>query len=133
MSDQAYEKLAEWGVPIQKYVEQERDEATGLYKPQPLNDGEVIFDRDLTPPDGDGLSAIYWKYRDRGITPRYWDSWISENRTHPLLLRVVEELGEAANGKHAELEIVEIPDGIDWEISEYDGMEKVEEVHRSWG
>lgn len=48
------------------------------------------------------------------------------------LIAVVEELGEEANGKFSKLEVVEIPDGIDWEIDDYDGMETIEEVHRSW-
>lgn len=53
-------------------------------------------------------------------------------RDDPLLVRVVEEMGEKANGRCAELTVVEIPDGVDWEVSEYDGMERVEEKHRSW-
>lgn len=48
------------------------------------------------------------------------------------LVQVVEELGERANGAYSELEIVEIPDGVQWEIDDYDGMERVDEVHRSW-
>jgi hypothetical protein len=55
-----------------------------------------------------------------------------ENRTCPKLIQVVEELGEKANGQFAKLRIIEIPDGVDWEIDEYDGSEKVEEKHRSW-
>lgn len=54
------------------------------------------------------------------------------NRTDPLLIQVVEELGDEASGRCAELRIIEIPDGIDYDISEYDGMESVEEKHRSW-
>lgn len=53
-------------------------------------------------------------------------------RDDPELIRVIEELGKAANGKCASLRIVEIPDGIEWEINEYDGSESVEEKHRSW-
>lgn len=48
------------------------------------------------------------------------------------LIQVVEEMGEGVNGKHARLEIVEIPDGVDWEIAEYDGAEWVAEKHRTW-
>jgi hypothetical protein len=48
------------------------------------------------------------------------------------LIKVVEELGAKANGKHAQLEIVEIPDGVQWQIEEYDGQEWVSEVHRTW-
>ena len=48
------------------------------------------------------------------------------------LIQVVEELGEKANGRHAYLKIVEIPDDVQWEISEYDGAEWVSEKHRTW-
>lgn len=48
------------------------------------------------------------------------------------LIAVVEELGEDANGRFAKLEVMEIPDGVDWEIDDYDGMETIHEVHRSW-
>jgi len=55
------------------------------------------------------------------------------DRSDPLLVQVVRELGGAANGRYAELEIVEIPDGVSWELDEYDGVETIHEVHRSWG
>ncbi len=54
------------------------------------------------------------------------------NRADPLLVQTVEELGGEADGSCAKLRIVEIPDGVDWEINEYDGMESVHEKHRSW-
>jgi hypothetical protein len=49
------------------------------------------------------------------------------------LVAVVESLGEAASDKYASLLVVEIPDGIEWGIDEYDGMESISEKHRSWG
>jgi hypothetical protein len=55
-----------------------------------------------------------------------------EERGDPLLVQVVEELGEAASGKLAELVIVEIPDGIEYEIDDYDGIETAHEEHMSW-
>jgi len=54
------------------------------------------------------------------------------SRDDPVLIEVIEELGDAANGDHAELAIVEIPDDVEWEISEYDGSEHVAEKHRVW-
>lgn len=56
-------------------------------------------------------------------------------RNDPDLVRVVEELGDAANGSSAELEVIEIPDeypAIQWHIEEYDGREHVAEDHRTW-
>jgi hypothetical protein len=53
-------------------------------------------------------------------------------RNDPALVQLVEEMGDAANGKHAELAIVEIPDGVQFEVEEYDGKEWVSEVHRTW-
>jgi len=54
-------------------------------------------------------------------------------RTCETLIRVVEEMGEKASGRFGEIKVIEIPDDVDYEITEYDGWEKVEEKHRSWG
>jgi len=48
------------------------------------------------------------------------------------LVQTVLELGKAANGKYAELKVVEIPDDVDWTICEYHGREWVAEAHRTW-
>ena len=54
-------------------------------------------------------------------------------RDDPNLVRVVECLGsEQASGRCAYLEVIEIPDDVEWEIMEYDGMEWVAEKHRTW-
>ena len=53
-------------------------------------------------------------------------------RTDPKLVECVETLGPLANGLCSDLKVVEIPDDVIWEISDYDGIETVEEVHRSW-
>ena len=54
------------------------------------------------------------------------------DRTDSDLIAVIEELGDDASGSCSALSIVDIPDDIEWEISNYDGMETIEEVHRSW-
>ena len=53
-------------------------------------------------------------------------------RNNPVLVEVVEQLGEAANGDLAELKVVEIPDDVQWTVEEYDGAEWIAEKHRTW-
>ena len=48
------------------------------------------------------------------------------------LVAVVESLKDEANGFCASLKVVEIPEGVDWYIEEYDGNEWVAEKHRTW-
>ena len=54
------------------------------------------------------------------------------DRTDPDLIAAVESLGDKANGRCAKLKVIEIPDGVEYTISDYDGQETVEEKHRSW-
>lgn len=66
-----------------------------------------------------------------------WDNHYLTNRPgdrgDPDLVRAIEELGsEAASGSCAKLKIVEIPDQINWELDEYDGIESVHQTHQSW-
>ncbi len=49
-----------------------------------------------------------------------------ENRSDPILIQVVEELKEKAGGVNAELVIVEIPDGVRYELYDDDGIETLE-------
>lgn len=132
ISDAGYTKLIEWGVPVKAYTEQVRDAATGLYKPEPANEGQIIFDRDLTPPDETTELGRLAK-SCRASMGRYWETWLEKDRTNQMLIRLVEEMGDAANGQCAKLRVVEIPDDVKWEIDEYDGYEKVAEQHRTWG
>ena len=53
-------------------------------------------------------------------------------RDDPQLVRVVKELGSKANGSCAALRVVKIPADVKWGIHEYDGMEHVEESHKTW-
>ena len=130
ISDAGFERLIKLGIPVRQYIEQVRDPATGLYRPEPLNDGEVIFDRDLTPESDTPAGKMNELMRRSG---RYWSSWLDTARTHPLLIQMVEELGSAANGRHSSLKVIEIPDGVDYTIEEYDGNEHIAETHRTWG
>ncbi len=48
------------------------------------------------------------------------------------LVQVVTELGQRAADRGCTLGIAEVPDGIEWVIEEYDGMEHVAQVHQTW-
>jgi hypothetical protein len=66
--------------------------------------------------------------------PAYDWSEARENgyRSHPAVVQAVEELGDKANGRYAELAVIEVPDDVEWDIDEYDGLESVHEKHRVW-
>ena len=53
-------------------------------------------------------------------------------RDDPDLVAVIEELKEAANVIYSKLSVVEVPDNIEWEIEEHDGLERVAEKHKIW-
>lgn len=60
----------------------------------------------------------------------YWE--FIEDRSDADLIAVVEHFGKDVNGWASDITIVEIPDDVEWHISEYDGMEHVAENHRTW-
>lgn len=53
-------------------------------------------------------------------------------RSDPMLVWVVEQLGDRACSQYANLKIVEVPDDVKWHICEYDGIEHIAEDHRTW-
>lgn len=69
-----------------------------------------------------------------GITPKEYarDDRMKCKRADEKLISCIEELGNKANGAYASLEIVEIPDDVDFYIDDYDGMETIHEKHRMW-
>lgn len=93
-----------WEAEFKK--DQERPE-TGLFSRSLVLDGKIVT-------DGHGYGP--------------------ESRACVHLVAVVEDLGqERASGKLSKLKVVAVPDGVGFEIDEYDGLESVEETHRSWG
>ena len=103
-------------------------------------------------PEGTGLFTTYWLVpegeREDQTNFHTWSmeeqlasnkrrakqGWYEHKipRDDPALVQVVEELGADANARFAELAVVEIPDGVAWQIAEYDGYEHVAEKHRTW-
>jgi hypothetical protein len=61
-----------------------------------------------------------------------WFNYRELARNDTALVRVVQELGEKANGFCASLKLVDIPTDVQWQIEEYDGNEWVAEKHRTW-
>jgi hypothetical protein len=78
----------------------------------------------------DAEALVRSKYKALTGKGEVWSYTLERN--DPILIEVIEELGETANGSYAELKIVEIPDDINWVIQEYDGIEWVAEVHQTW-
>jgi hypothetical protein len=78
---------------------------------------------------------------DRHSTERYGPMIMVNNkhwsdkdipRDDSVLVSLVQELGKASWGDHAQLKIVRIPADVNWQIDEYDGIEWVSEAHRTW-
>jgi hypothetical protein len=85
---------------------------------------------------GFGLSNLAAKrYRELAWIPEEELFWTYDiPRDSKILLQVIDELGaQESSGPHAELKVVEVPEGVKWHIGEYDGMEWIAEDHRQWG
>lgn len=55
------------------------------------------------------------------------------DRTDPLLIEGIEILGKVASTRYSTLEVIDIPDDIDWYIDAGEcGIEWVAEKHRTW-
>ena len=99
---------------------------------------EKLLDRknikwDRQPSKYDWLDAAYFHAGHAGDEDYYLSDYdFYEDRSDADLVAVVEELGDKANSRYAELVVVEIPDDVKWHIHEYDGMEHVAEDHRTW-
>lgn len=79
------------------------------------------------------LAELEGKKKPKWYGYGYVNELMGYERTDPLLVRAVEELGsEAASGDMSKLVVVDIPDGTEYEIENYDGLETVHEKHRSW-
>ena len=121
-AEELYLKKA--GFESHRYIQTKYNYRDGeeLYEKIDNDDNELthVFTKD----HGDSFSKFpeddsYWYYGDL-------------ERNDPILIDVVEELGDKANNSYSALHVIEIPDGVEWEMDDYDGIETVHEKHRSW-
>ena len=128
LSDKAEDLYAEKsGFDLFRYTQTKYKHEHGVaeYTKMPKGKDCGMFAHTYTSDQGDSFA----EYPDEGS---YWSSR-EIDRTDKILIEVVRELGsEVASGSCAKLEIIEIPDGVDYEISEYDGIEHIAESHRTW-
>lgn len=68
---------------------------------------------------------LYNTWEEADTKYKMIDSDFEKKRNDEALIEIVERLGSAANGSFANLKVVEIPDGYDYEISDYDGVETI--------
>jgi hypothetical protein len=74
-------------------------------------------------------------YKDE-ISKEDWDNYSlylgNEHREDPILIEVVEELGDEASGRFGQLIVVQIPDDLDYVIDDYDGIETLHARTETW-
>lgn len=104
LSQKLYERLIELGIP--KY---------NNWKDTPNDDSPFIVP-------------------DENSSNKYYSNFTNYNkRTHPLLIQAIEEIGEEeSSGMFGKIKIVDIPDDLECKIENYDGLESIHEIHRSW-
>ena len=114
LSDAAIERYAEIkGITL--YYDNDPCHYSHYYLCPPEEYERILAEERLNPVSPDRYArsnALY--FSDRDI-----------ERNDPALVQVVEELGDAANGMCAELQIRDLPAGTLYRIDEYDGLESV--------
>lgn len=105
LSDKAYERLIELGWTVT----------------EDWNDKECDIHREVKE---ESFGGRYY--------PLKFDQSDIEFRTNLDVIKVIEEFGAEASSSLGQVVIREIPDGIDFKIDDYDGVESIHEVHRSW-
>lgn len=85
----------------------------------------------IIPERNDNDRTRYWLIQANGSPRTYFSPYCIE-RNDQYLVQTVKDLGPRAAGDFAKLLVVEVPDDVDWEIVEYDGLEHVAEKHRTW-
>lgn len=101
-----------------------------------FSDGEDVYERI----DGEVKNELFIRCvnKDHGVhTNDFEDGTLvcfrDNVREDADLIAIIEEYGsKKCSGMCSSLKVVEIPDDVQWEIDEYDGLESIHEVHRVW-
>lgn len=99
-----------------------------------LSRAAVMKGRELSGnPEWGGMCIKGDTYSDGGLVEEDYGFIHDIKRNDPILIQVVSCLRKMANGEHANLKVVNIPDDVDWEIHVGDsGAEWIAEKHRTW-
>lgn len=87
--------------------------------------------RNFTIDLGDGFMG-HGFMKDIILKDKLVHTYNNDEREDPIMIGVIDELGERANSRYSRLKVVEIPDGTEYEIAEYDGNEHIAERHETW-
>lgn len=102
------------GMPIFAFVD--KRDANGNIKLGVMREYNPAHDHDAF--------CIHYCTSETYSNETYWSDRNIE-RGDPALIQVIEELGDAANGRCAKLAIEDVPAGTAYRIDEYDGNESV--------
>ena len=90
-------------------------------------------------PENESKYTIHYFTKNYGDTVSFKDVedkylfWLNHlYRDDPILVEVVEELGERANGHFADLVVADIPDNMGYVIDSYDGKETLHQKVQEW-
>lgn len=98
-----------------------------------LNRKGVAFEKVPSKFKFKGDDSDYYKAGQVGVDEAYLSPYqFYGDRSDADLIAVIEEMGEQSWGWAAELKIVDIPDDVEYDVTEYDGLEWVAEKHRTW-
>ena len=124
VSQEAYELYAKKkGIEIFSYKLECRNDKP-IYRKTDM--GSSIFTITFTKDFGD-----YVELSDDN-SEKYILELRGNHREDPVLIEVVEELGERADSPFSKLVVVDIPDGMEYEIDEYDGVETLHQKVEKW-
>lgn len=124
VSKEAYELYAKKkGINLYLY-ENDFIDRKNIYK---RTNEDKLFNSYFTKDFGDYIEDISDEHYKK-----YYFCLDDGHREDSILIEVVEELGDKANGKCSKLKIVEIPDDLDYVIDNYDGIETLHQKVREW-